>query len=88
MGHYNWSYDVIGAERLFLFPSQDPHEFKRFVSMLINDTTYLLDESLVALKKIHDMQELMNNASEWGKLSTESQQVIGGLGFRLGNNNR
>ena len=48
--------------------SRDPHddaEFLRFVNMLINDTTFLLDESLDALKAIHETQEAMKNREEW-----------------------
>ncbi len=33
--------------------------------MLINDTTYLLDEALDALKAIHDTQEAMKDQEQW-----------------------
>ncbi|XP_013412896.1 ubiquitin conjugation factor E4 B [Lingula anatina] len=49
-------------------------QFVRFVNMLMNDTTFLLDESLDTLKSIHEAQELMENKAEWGKLSREQQQ--------------
>ena len=39
--------------------------------MLINDTTFLLDESIDTLKNIHDTQELMANTVEWENLSRE-----------------
>lgn len=39
--------------------------------MLINDTTFLLDESVDTLKNIRDTQDLMANTSEWEKLSRE-----------------
>lgn len=45
--------------------------FTRFINMLINDTTFLLDESIDTLKNIHDTQELMSNTVEWEKLSRE-----------------
>lgn len=50
-------------------------DFTRFVNMLTNDTTFLLDESLDSLKTIRELQDLMNNPTEWGKLSRETQQV-------------
>eukprot|EP00794_Sanderia_malayensis_P015101 gene15102-16659_t len=45
--------------------------FVRFINMLINDLTFLLDESLDTLKNIHEHQELMSNATEWEQLSRE-----------------
>ena len=33
--------------------------------MAINDVTYLLDESLQILKKIHDIETEMDNKEEW-----------------------
>ena len=43
--------------------------FVRFVNMLINDLTFLLDESLDTLKNIHEHQELVANTVEWEQLS-------------------
>ena len=51
--------------------------------MLTNDTTFLLDESMDSLKTIHEIQELLNNPAEWGKLSRENQQVRQGLLIQL-----
>lgn len=48
--------------------------FVKFVNMLMNDTTYLLDESLETLKRIRELQDLMDNQTEWDKLSTEQKQ--------------
>lgn len=45
--------------------------FARFVNMLINDTTFLLDESVDTLKNIRDTQDMMNNITEWEKLPRE-----------------
>ena len=39
--------------------------------MLINDTTFLLDESIDTLKNIHETQELMSNTTEWENLTRE-----------------
>ena len=33
--------------------------------MLINDTTFLLDESLDSLKSINETQQMMANVTEW-----------------------
>lgn len=41
----------------------------KFVNMLMNDTTFLLDESLDCLKRIHEMQEFQDNEAEWDALS-------------------
>ena len=41
----------------------------KFVNMLMNDTTFLLDESLDCLKRIHEVQEEMDNIEEWNKQS-------------------
>lgn len=43
--------------------------------MLINDTTFLLDESLESLKRIHEVQEEMRNKEQWDQLSRVSLHV-------------
>ncbi|XP_033763599.1 LOW QUALITY PROTEIN: ubiquitin conjugation factor E4 B-like [Pecten maximus] len=48
--------------------------FVKFVNMLMNDTTFLLDESMDCLKRIHEVQEDMENAVEWAKQPKEEQQ--------------
>lgn len=48
-------------------------EFVRFVNMLINDTTFLLDESLNCLKSINETQQLMKNRTEWEGLTREAR---------------
>lgn len=48
--------------------------FVKFVNMLMNDTTFLLDESLDCLKRIHEIQEALENTEEWEKQSREQQQ--------------
>ncbi len=35
--------------------------------MLMNDTTFLLDESMDALKRIHEVQEEMNDGVKWAE---------------------
>jgi ubiquitin conjugation factor E4 B len=54
--------------------SKNGNQFVKFVNMLMNDTTFLLDECLENLKKIHDVQSLMMNEDEWAKLEPEDQQ--------------
>lgn len=43
-------------------------QFVRYINMLINDTTFLLDESLESLKRIHEIQEEMKNKDQWDQL--------------------
>lgn len=43
-------------------------QFVRYINMLINDTTFLLDESLESLKRIHEVQEEMKNKEQWEQL--------------------
>ncbi|CAG7716740.1 unnamed protein product, partial [Allacma fusca] len=50
------------------------NQFVRFVNMLMNDTTFLLDESLEALKRIHEIQDLQTNTSAWAAQSHQQQQ--------------
>lgn len=54
--------------------SKTGKEFIKFINMLMNDTTFLLDESMENLKRIHETQALMMNEEEWNKLSQEDQQ--------------
>uniref|UniRef100_A0A8C4XAB6 Ubiquitin conjugation factor E4 B n=1 Tax=Erpetoichthys calabaricus TaxID=27687 RepID=A0A8C4XAB6_ERPCA len=49
-------------------------QFVRYINMLINDTTFLLDESLESLKRIHEIQEEMKNKEHWDLLPREQQQ--------------
>ena len=39
--------------------STNGKNFVRFINMMMNDTTFLLDESLDALKRIHEVEERM-----------------------------
>ena len=60
--------DVVVAE------SQSGQEFVRFINMLINDTTFLLDESLNSLKSIHEVQEAKKDREAWNALPVETRQ--------------
>lgn len=46
-------------------PFSSGKQFVRYINMLINDTTFLLDESLESLKRIHEVQEEMKNKEQW-----------------------
>ncbi|KAG3282098.1 ubiquitin conjugation factor E4 B isoform X1 [Ictidomys tridecemlineatus] len=50
-------------------------QFVRYINMLINDTTFLLDESLESLKRIHEVQEEMKNKEQWAQLPRDQQQA-------------
>jgi len=56
---------------------QEPHNdfknFIKFINMMMNDTTFLLDESLDALKRIHDVQDDMGDPAKWSAQSQEQQ---------------
>lgn len=60
--------------QLIISESKNGFQFVKFINMLINDTTFLLDECLENLKKIHDVQSLMMATAEWDKLDPEDQQ--------------
>ena len=47
--------------------------FIKFINMMMNDTTFLLDESLDALKRIHDVQDDMGDPAKWSAQSQEQQ---------------
>lgn len=51
-------------------------QFVKFVNMLMNDTTFLLDESLDCLKRIHEVQDDMANSEEWSKKTAEQQRNL------------
>ena len=53
--------------------SNNGKQFVKFINMLMNDTTFLLDESLDSLKRIHEIQEEMKDADKWKKQSREHQ---------------
>ncbi|XP_023696867.1 ubiquitin conjugation factor E4 B isoform X2 [Paramormyrops kingsleyae] len=58
----------------FLEEFNSGKQFVRYINMLINDTTFLLDESLESLKRIHEVQEEMKNKEQWEQLPREQQQ--------------
>lgn len=66
--------DTLYRSHMISYARACPPDFIRFINMLINDATYLLDESLLALKKIHDIETQMES-SEWAGLSQEEKQM-------------
>ncbi|OUC47930.1 u-box domain protein [Trichinella nativa] len=70
---------------LLTFASEMPFEadsnFIRFVNMLINDTTFLLDESLEGLKRLNEAQRIMDDVTQWNML--QEVRVTSELGDRL-----
>lgn len=51
-------------------------QFVVFANMLMNDTTFLLDESLDTLKNIRELQELIDNKTEFSKLPRVSESPV------------
>uniref|UniRef100_A0A672M3Z9 Ubiquitin conjugation factor E4 B n=1 Tax=Sinocyclocheilus grahami TaxID=75366 RepID=A0A672M3Z9_SINGR len=64
----------INHQGTFLEEFNSGKQFVRYINMLINDTTFLLDESLESLKRIHEVQEEMKNKEQWDQLPREQQQ--------------
>lgn len=55
--------------------SKTGKHFVKFINMLMNDTTFLLDECLEYLKRIHETQVIMLNEQAWADLGAENQQA-------------
>lgn len=68
-----WSSPI--HRQVLINESRSGVQFVKFVNMLMNDTTFLLDESLESLKRIHEVQELISDEPNWAKLSSEQQGV-------------
>ncbi|KAH9413760.1 Ubiquitin conjugation factor E4 B [Dermatophagoides pteronyssinus] len=49
--------------------------FVKFINMLMNDTTFLLDEALVSLKRIHEVKEDMKNSETWNRQTREQRET-------------
>ena len=54
--------------------SENTKSFVKFINMLMNDTTFLLDESMVSLKRIHEVKEDMNDQEKWNRQTREQQE--------------
>jgi len=53
--------------------SNNGKQFIRFINMIMNDTTFLLDESLSALTRIHEVQEDMQDTAKWAAQNQETR---------------
>ncbi|KAJ4465100.1 ubiquitin elongating factor core-domain-containing protein [Lentinula lateritia] len=51
--------------------AENVDKFIRFINLMINDVTYLMDESLSELTQIHDIQTEMDNKEEWNSKPLE-----------------
>ncbi|KRZ16182.1 Ubiquitin conjugation factor E4 B, partial [Trichinella zimbabwensis] len=58
------------------FCNEADSSFIRFVNMLINDTTFLLDESLEGLKRLNEAQRLMDDMTQWNTVQEEERERI------------
>lgn len=54
--------------------TQNIDKFVRFVNMMINDVTYLMDESLSELSQIYNIQQEMANQAAWGALPLQQRR--------------
>ena len=68
-----WNHPV--HQSAMIEESKNGDQFVRFVNMLTNDTTFLLDESLESLKRIHEIQDSLDrNESSNQNLSNDQVQ--------------
>ncbi|TPX33649.1 hypothetical protein SmJEL517_g03534 [Synchytrium microbalum] len=54
--------------------SRDVDFFVKFINLLMNDTTYLLDESLSKLAEIHSLQNAMADTATWAAQPDQQRQ--------------
>ena len=54
--------------------SRNIDKFVRFVNLMINDVTYLMDESLSDLAQIHTIQQEMGNQAAWAALPLQQRR--------------
>ncbi|XP_013772323.1 ubiquitin conjugation factor E4 B-like isoform X1 [Limulus polyphemus] len=67
-----WSNPV--HKQAVILESNVGKQFVKFINMLMNDTTFLLDESLESLKRIHEVQEAMEDKESWNQQTEEATQ--------------
>lgn len=67
--------DVNYQSRMIDFARSCSPTFARFINMIINDATFLLDESLAGLKKIHEIEVLMADTERFQQLGEEERQM-------------
>jgi ubiquitin conjugation factor E4 B len=65
---------------IFTFPrnlsgtSRNVDKFVRFINLMINDVTYLMDESLSDLQQMHNIQKEMDNKEAWAAQTAEHRR--------------
>ena len=59
---------------LCLEPSRNIDKFVRFVNLMINDVTYLMDESLSELSQIYNIQQQMADREAWAALPLQQRR--------------
>ncbi|KAJ3072802.1 hypothetical protein HDU98_002881 [Podochytrium sp. JEL0797] len=60
--------------RLALISESHKPEFIKFANLLMNDTSYLLDEGLSKLSEIHRIQSEMDDVLVWGALAQDVRE--------------
>ncbi|KAF9927043.1 hypothetical protein FBU30_003541 [Linnemannia zychae] len=65
--------DMVKAE------SQKSESFVRFANLLMNDTTYLLDEGLTKLTEIHNIETEMDDKAAWAAQTPQYRQEREGV---------
>ncbi|KAI3383698.1 hypothetical protein SNEBB_004941 [Seison nebaliae] len=53
----------------------NPTQFVQFVNMLMNDTTYTLDECMECVQRIMEIRQLKENGTEWNKLTEDERKT-------------
>lgn len=66
--------DLAHRKRMVQFAEESSPDFYRFLNMVINDTTFLLDESLEKLKRINEIESQMSSELGWNSLREEERQ--------------
>lgn len=72
---FKWMWESPVHRQVMISESNSGIQFVKFINMLMNDTTFLLDECLEYLKRIHQTQVLMLNEEAWAELGSEGQQT-------------
>ena len=68
-----WEDERLGYHTQMVEFTHNNAEFVRFINMLMNDTTFLLDEAISSLKTIHEIQE-EKKRDDWKSKTDEQKQ--------------
>ncbi|KAG2383559.1 hypothetical protein C9374_004230 [Naegleria lovaniensis] len=70
-----WQYNPYKQSFIKLSRHLEAHsKFMKFFNVLLNDSIYLLDESLKDLQKIKEIQVVMDNTTEWNSMTQQQKQ--------------